>query len=213
VLLGALITLATLNQNSEVVIFKSAGISAHQILAPLILVSIGFALVSLAFNERVLVRANAALDAWQAVDYAHVPPASGTVANVWVRNGRRLGSCRTGSADAARRRGWKRVTIYDRTGGALNAIIRGARRTSRRQRLGIGGGQAFRRRQRDETTLQRFRFGNGIGADRFTLADVDPNEKSLFSGRRDCRPARGRRPTANLETGFWHKLSGPLSTY
>src|SRR3546814_13432736 len=41
VLLGTLITLVQLNQNSEVVIFKSAGISAHQILAPLMLAKIG----------------------------------------------------------------------------------------------------------------------------------------------------------------------------
>ena len=34
VLLGTLITLATLNQNSEVVSMKAAGISAHQIIAP-----------------------------------------------------------------------------------------------------------------------------------------------------------------------------------
>jgi len=95
-LLGALITLATLNQNSEVVIFKSAGISAHQILAPLILVSIGFALVSLAFNERVLVRANAALRCLAGGRLRPCPAGIGTVANVWVRNGDDLGSCRPG---------------------------------------------------------------------------------------------------------------------
>ena len=36
-LLGALITLAALNQNSEIISMKAAGISAHQIIAPLIL--------------------------------------------------------------------------------------------------------------------------------------------------------------------------------
>src|SRR3546814_14477940 len=41
VLLGTLITLVQLNQNSEVVIFKSGGISAHQILAPLMIASLG----------------------------------------------------------------------------------------------------------------------------------------------------------------------------
>src|SRR4030095_13383496 len=43
VLLGTLITLATLNQNSEVVSMKAAGISAHQIIAPLIVASLGIA--------------------------------------------------------------------------------------------------------------------------------------------------------------------------
>ena len=51
VLLGTLVTLATLNANSEVVIFKAAGISAHQILFPLILAAFGIAVVNFVFNE------------------------------------------------------------------------------------------------------------------------------------------------------------------
>ena len=41
VLLGTIVTLATLNQNSEVVSMKAAGLSAHQVLAPLFLASVG----------------------------------------------------------------------------------------------------------------------------------------------------------------------------
>ncbi|HBM05936.1 MAG TPA: LPS export ABC transporter permease LptG, partial [Erythrobacter sp.] len=37
VLLATLITLVTLNQNSEVIAMKAAGLSAHQVLAPLLL--------------------------------------------------------------------------------------------------------------------------------------------------------------------------------
>jgi lipopolysaccharide export system permease protein len=43
VLLATLVTLATLNQNSEVVIFKGAGLSAHHILAPLMVAALGVA--------------------------------------------------------------------------------------------------------------------------------------------------------------------------
>ena len=43
VLLGTLIAFVGLNQNSEVVAMKAAGLSAHQILAPLIVASIGVA--------------------------------------------------------------------------------------------------------------------------------------------------------------------------
>src|SRR3982750_359718 len=55
-LLGALIPLAGLNQNSEIISMKAAGISAHQIIAPLIVASIGVAVVSFVFNERVVAR-------------------------------------------------------------------------------------------------------------------------------------------------------------
>jgi lipopolysaccharide export system permease protein len=212
VLLGALITLATLNQYSEVVIFKAAGISAHQILAPLIIVSLGFAVVSLAFNERVLVRANAALDAWQKVDYAHVPPPTGSVVNVWVRNGDDLIHVDqvTGHGPSTR---LGKVTIYDRTGGALQAIIRGAQGYPAGDGWELSDVRRFEVASGDEAPLAKFRFGEGIGADRFTLADVEPDEKSLIplaNAISDLHAAG--RPTANLRTSFWHKLSGPLST-
>src|SRR3546814_2694402 len=90
VLLGTLITLVQLNQNSEVVIFKSGGISAHQILAPLMIASLGVALVSFVFNERVLTRANRTLDAWPAAEYGSIPRGSYVLVNVWVRDGHYL---------------------------------------------------------------------------------------------------------------------------
>ncbi len=43
VLLATLITFATLSQNSEVVAMKAAGLSAHQILAPMLIASFGIA--------------------------------------------------------------------------------------------------------------------------------------------------------------------------
>ena len=57
VLLGTLIAFAGLNQHSEVIAMKAAGISAHQILAPLIVASVGIAAVAFAFNETVVVKA------------------------------------------------------------------------------------------------------------------------------------------------------------
>lgn len=51
VLLGTLLTLVTLNQNSEIVSMKAGGMSAHQILAPLLVASLFVALISFTFNE------------------------------------------------------------------------------------------------------------------------------------------------------------------
>ncbi len=47
VLLGTLIALAGLNQHSEVVAMKAAGLSAHQILAPMLIASLAIAGVGL----------------------------------------------------------------------------------------------------------------------------------------------------------------------
>src|ERR671917_2058715 len=72
VLLGTLITLATLNQNSEVVSMKAAGISAHQIIAPLMVASLGIAAVTFIFQERIVTRATATLNAWQGAEYGKI---------------------------------------------------------------------------------------------------------------------------------------------
>jgi lipopolysaccharide export system permease protein len=62
VLLGAIATYWQLNQNSEVIAMKSAGLSAHQLLAPMIVDATGVAIISFAFNERIVSRATATLD-------------------------------------------------------------------------------------------------------------------------------------------------------
>src|SRR3546814_5722809 len=106
---------------SEVVIFKSGGISAHQILAPLMIASLGVALVSFVFNERVLTRANRTLDAWQAAEYGPIPRGSDVLVNVWVRDGDDLihADAVAGRGRATRLRG---VTIYeDRKSTRLNS--------------------------------------------------------------------------------------------
>jgi len=64
-LLGTLIAFVTLNQNSEVVAMKAAGLSAHQILAPLILTAMAISVFSFGFNERIVTRASASLKAWE----------------------------------------------------------------------------------------------------------------------------------------------------
>ena len=87
VLLGTLITLVTLNQNSEVIAMKAGGVSAHQILAPLVIASMGIAVLSFTFNERIVTRATATLNAWQDVNYGPAPKGRGIPTNVWVRDG------------------------------------------------------------------------------------------------------------------------------
>src|SRR3954468_23200700 len=87
VLLGTLIAFVGLNQHSEVVAMKAAGMAAHQILAPLIVASIGIAIGLFAFNETVVVKSARVVTAWSDNDYKPVPPESGVLSNVWVLNG------------------------------------------------------------------------------------------------------------------------------
>ncbi|MBA3669895.1 MAG: LptF/LptG family permease, partial [Sphingomonas sp.] len=116
VLLGTLIAFVGLNQHSEVVAMKAAGLSAHQILAPLIVASLGIAAILFAFNETVVVKAAREVSAWSDSDYRSVPPDSGLLSNVWVLNGDHLVRAGLvagrGSAMHA-----ERVTIYERQAG------------------------------------------------------------------------------------------------
>src|SRR6478752_7116472 len=86
-LLGTLIAFVGLNQNSEVVAMKAAGLSAHQILAPLVVASIGISAALFAFNEGVVVNSTRVVTAWSDNDYKPIPPTSGIQGNVWVLNG------------------------------------------------------------------------------------------------------------------------------
>ena len=216
VLLATLITLATLNQNSEVIAMKAAGVSAHQILAPLVLVSIGIAGISFAFNDRIVTRATAALDAWQNVDYGPVPKANGGVTNVWVRDGDDLihADVVTGHRDATR---LGRVTLYDRDGGALKHIVNAPDATAvvangRVTGWKMHGPKMFDVAAGTDSLIADIVFANGVTPDQFTLSSVDADERGFASlhAAIDELKAAGR-PAGPLEAGLWHKISGALS--
>ena len=212
ILLGTLITLATLNQNSEVISMKAAGLSAHQVLAPLIVAAFGVALVSFAFNDRIVSRASATLTRWEKVNFGPIPMDRKSQSDVWVRDGDHLihvGDV-TGHGGATR---LLDVTIYNRAGGSLMAIVRAPKAIPQG-----GGWMLFDARRFDvdrgvETGLGNVKVGSGVRPDQFTLASVNADGLSfhgLWNAIDDLREAG--RPTDALEAGLWHKLAGPLST-
>ncbi|WP_336973586.1 LPS export ABC transporter permease LptG [Sphingobium aromaticiconvertens] len=213
VLLGTLVMLATLNQNSEIISLKAAGLSAHQILAPMIAAALGIAVVSYVFNERIVARSTAALTAWQAVDYGPIPPDSGVKTNPWVRDGNNL---ITAAIVAGRGNGvqLRQVQIFNRINNSLTTIVqapRGHYDAASKSWL-LDGARQFdvaRGTMRDVGTV---RFGHDIRPDQFTLARVDPDAltfSELSAAIDDLRDAG--RPTKALEASLWHKIAGPLS--
>lgn len=210
-LLGTILTLITMNQNSEIVALKASGLSAHQVLAPLVTVGIGIALFSFAFNDRIVSRATAALSAWQNVDYGHLPVDHGDRSNVWVRDGDDLIEVDQirGRGDAAQLSG---VTLYDRTAGNLVGIVRAPH--GRRDGDGwlIGPATRFDVAKGTLTDLGATVIGHGVRPDQFTLASVDADGLSFGALRNAIADLSGAgRPTKSLEGALWHKLSGPLS--
>src|SRR5258705_10279463 len=90
VLLGTLIAFVGLNQHSEVVAMKAADVSAHQILAPLIVASLVIAAGLFAFNETVVVKAARVVTAWSDNDYKPIPPETGVRPTVWLLSAEQL---------------------------------------------------------------------------------------------------------------------------
>lgn len=214
VLLGTILTLSTMNQNSEVIALKAAGLSAQQVLAPLVVAAFGVALISYTFNERVVARATATLSAWDDVDFGPLPVDRGDRTNVWVRDGDDLIQVRQiqGRGDAAVLNG---VTLFDRAGGKLRFVLNAAdgRRAPDRRgwlltnaiRFDIAAGTIER--------LPSITVAPEVRPDQFTLAEVDPDGLSLPDLKEAIDDLSGAgRPTKALEGALWHKISGPLSS-
>jgi|SRR6478735_4852147 len=211
-LLGALIAFAGLNQNSEVVSMKAAGLSAHQILAPMIAASLGVAVLLFGFNELVVVNAARTVNAWSDSDYKPIPPQSGVIANVWILDGDDMVRARfvVGRGAAARLQG---VTIYERENGALVRVVDAE---SAEQQPGAWLLHKIRTydAQMNLVTSQEEATGlAGVEPSRFTLAKINPNERDFVALREaiDDLESAGR-PTEEARAGWWHKISGPFST-
>ena len=211
VLLGTIFTLSTMNQNSEIVALKASGLSAHQVLAPLILAGFGVAIISFSFNDRIVSRAAATLTQWKAADYAPLPIDRGDRSNVWVREGDDLievGQIK-GRGNAAK---LADITLYDRTGGNLVGIVHAPRGVRAGDAWKVDSATRFDVASGKLTQLGTVILAKGVRPDQFTLATVDADGLSfgaLHSAINDLSDAG--RPTKALEGSMWHKLSSPLS--
>ena len=216
VLLGTILTLVVLNQNSEVIAMKATGMSAHQILAPLFLAALLVAAISFTFNERVVMRSNAALSAWQKVGYAKVPDISNVRSNIWVRSGDDLINAMrvTGTGEGVVLR---TVTIYERKGGTLRAVVRADSAVRDGDRADDGwrlmNARRFTVRSGREESLGTIVAARSVKPIQFTLAKIDGDAVPFWDLRSAIEQLDSAgRPTTALTGVLWHKISGPLSS-
>jgi lipopolysaccharide export system permease protein len=212
VLLGTVVTLATLNQNSEVVSMKGAGLSAHQVLAPLIVASLLVAAASFAFNDRIVAPATTTLNRWQKAEYGPIPKDTKMQTNVWVRDGNRLIH-----ADMVTGRGINAklsdVTVYSREGGALTEITRSPKAVPDGNAIRLESAQIFDVMRGSQSAAKSLRIGDNLQPEQFTLASVNADGMSFFELKAAIADLKSAgRPTGALEAGLWHKISGPLSS-
>ena len=213
VLLGTLIAFAGLNQHSEVISMKAAGISAHQILAPLIVASLGVAALAFAFNETVVVNSARTVNAWSDNDYEPVPPKPGCSAMSGCWSATTWSAPATSAAaapivhmerlDHLRARGRRPAAGHRGRAAPIPSRAPGGFRTSGSTTAAMNL----------VTRIPEMTGLAGVEAARFTLAKVDPDERDFFTLKAAiAEMERAGRPTAAAEAGLWHKLSAPLST-
>ena len=211
VLLGTIGTLLGLNQNSEIISMKAGGMSAHQILAPLIVASLFVAAISFIFNDRIVARATGALAAWQKVDYAKVPPNSGARTNIWVRDGDNLfhvGAVRVDGASVA----LDHVELFERRADAMTGIVSASHARYAGGQWVLDGARRFDVATGLARPIGTVAVARGVTPDRFTLANVKGDELAFAPLRQAIADlATAGRPTQALEAVLWHKVSGPLS--
>lgn len=212
VLLATLITLVGLNQNSEVIAMKAAGLSAHQVLAPLVLTAVVVSAGSFAFNERFVTRATATLKAWQANDYAAVPRDSGVRANVYVTDGPDILAATTvvGNGATMQMRG---VTFYDRSpDGMIVAKTTAPTASYAAPGWRLTDARRFEVQGANGTAVPNVVLARGVTPQQIELAKVDPDTKSFLTLTESIdRYDQAGRNADELRTAWWHKLSGPLS--
>lgn len=213
VLLATIITLATFNQNSEVVAMKAAGLSAHQILAPLVLAALIVSGISFAFNERIVTRATATLKVWEANEFGPLPRDTGSRANVYLNDGNdvMLASSIEGAGSGTVLR---EVTFYERDDAGM--IVNQYRGPI--ARWANPGWRLEQPRLFDVASADGRSLGNpvviapGITLGQVALRSVDPDAEPLGQlGQSIAALSSAGRRTAELEGKWWHKISGPLS--
>jgi len=212
VLLATILTLATLNQNSEVVAMKAAGLSAHQILAPLVLTAAIVSVLSFGFNERIVTRATATLSAWEKADWGPVPPGSDVRSNVYVAKGDAILAART-VAGSGPKMILSDVTWYRRD---PNLMLTQQWRSPEAKWTGSGWllqtPERFDVATATQTQMPDTIVGQGITPSEIAISSVNADAQDIFKLRESIAALEAaNRRTEELKGRWWHKISGPLS--
>ena len=214
VLLATLISLVTLNQNSEVIAMKAAGLSAHQVLAPLLLTALVVGGGSFLFNERVVTRATATLKAWEAAEFGAIPEESNVRANVYLADGANVLTAAqlAGSGEAIR---MTDVTWYRRSpDGTIVEQVDAARATYASPGWRLEEITRFDVASAVSIDAESMVVAEGLAPDQIDLSKIDPDAVPFWNlGEQIDAFEEAGRPTGELRAKWWHKLSGPLSAF
>jgi lipopolysaccharide export system permease protein len=191
---------------------KAAGMSAHQVLAPLLLTALAVSVTSFIFNEAVVARSTARLEAWSNANYGPIPPQSRIRNNVYLADGPNILAARTviGTGDSMT---MQDVTFYRRDKDEMiDEQIRSPRATYAKPGWRLENPRGFNVEQASSGPLAPLVVAKGLTPAKVAISGVDADSENVVELRRsiDLLSGAGRR-TAELSSKWWHKFSGPLS--
>lgn len=212
-LLGAVATLVTLNQSSEITVMKSVGLSAYHILAPALGIGLVIALVHFVFHEAVVVKTYGRLDYWEKNDFAaNLPPPPTTASQAWMVDGGTIIE-----VDSITQSGrvllLDNVSLYHRDANAvLTSFTRARFATYTNGDWTLYDVNRYGLPAMSKSHVESEPWPISIPADRFVALAVKPQEANFLKLWRSVRDlAREGYPTQELRAALYHKLAGPLS--
>lgn len=212
VLLATLFTFWPLNQNSEVIAMRAAGLSAHQILAPMLLTAGVISLISFAFNETVVVHRTGVLKQWNAARYAPLAKDTGVRTNVYVPDGPNILTAQvvTGRGAETRLEG---VTWYRRDGtGMVLEQLRSPRASYAGPGWRLENPVRFDVATTVQSQLPTTVVAGSVGPAQVALGKIDAEGQNVFELARTIKAMKAsNRRVSELEGKWWHKFAGPLS--
>jgi lipopolysaccharide export system permease protein len=213
-LLATLLTLASLNQHSEIIIMKAAGLSAHRILLPLGIPCLLIFLANFTFNETVVWDGNAELQYWQDNDFAvDLPPPPEYAKHIRMLDGNTLIL-----AEAVRKTGdavfVDKVSLYNRDDeGNMETLTRANFALYKDNNWVLFDVRTFDSYSHQLTVAESQPWLITLSPERFLTATVNPDHVGIFELNNIINKMEDEgRGTDSLFTTFLQKLAGPAST-
>lgn len=213
-LLGAVATLVTLNQSSEITVMKATGLSAYHILAPALGIGLAIAAVHFVFHETIVVKTYAQLEYWESNDFAaNLPPPPSTASQSWMIDGGTIIEVES-ITQSGRVLLLDNVNLYQRDENAVLTSIAQARfATYTNGSWTLYDINRFTLPAFDASHAESEPWPISIPADRFVALAVDPQDASFPKLWRSIRDlAREGYPSGELRAALYHKIAGPLSS-
>ena len=212
VLLASLITLGTLAVTSQVVIMRSLGLSAHQIMMPMVAVGAVCAGLHLLWNETVTVRTAPRLAAWQATGYG-ADPANTTVGLTWTMAGDSVIRARVSPLDDGGI-ALDDVAIFPRpNAGAMRVATLAARGILAPDGRGLlENARMVAADRADSPVIPTLAWSPGLTPAAFLPHEVNPDHNTFVTLLAAVRAAGAAPGSSFLQSELYHKLARPLAS-